>query len=97
MSKIGKAASKSKTLWPRDASKSLKFRMTVPTRQAYPGPPLGPQLGSSGINAAKFCKEFNERTKHFKEGYPIPLSLYIYEDRYLFIFYQECKYILLFC
>ena len=84
MSKIGKAVAKSKVLYPRDASKSLKFRMEIPTRQAYPSPPLGPQLGSKGINSAKFCKEFNERTKHFKEGFPIPIDLYVYDDRLAF-------------
>ena len=77
MSKAGA----SKTLWPRDPSKPLKFRMNVPTRQAFPSPPLGPSLGSKGINAPKFCKEFNERTKHYKEGYPMAIDLYIYEDR----------------
>ncbi|KAL5253777.1 hypothetical protein ACHWQZ_G013521 [Mnemiopsis leidyi] len=55
--------------------------MEIPTRQAFPTPPLGPQLGSKGINSAKFCKEFNERTKHFKEGFPLPIDLYVYDDR----------------
>ena len=37
----------------------------------------------TGVNIAKFCKEFNERTKHFKEGYPTPIDLYIKPDRYI--------------
>ena len=81
MSKIGKALGKAKVLYPQDASKSLKFRMTIPTRQAFPAPPLGPNLGSKGINSGKFCKEFNERTKHFKEGFPVAIDLFIHDDR----------------
>ena len=86
MSKIAKAlGAKSKTQYPRDATKPLKFRMTVPTRQAFPSPPLGPQLGSKGINSAKFCKEFNDRTKQFKPGFPMPLDLTIYDDRLVYL------------
>src|SRR5207302_7844732 len=31
--------------------------------QANPAPPIGPALGSKGINIMEFCKQFNARTQ----------------------------------
>jgi len=35
----------------------------IRSQHAESGPPLGTVLGNIGINAVKFCKEFNEYTK----------------------------------
>ena len=43
-------------------------------------PPVGPALGSYGINIQAFIKEFNERTKN-SMGLIIPAVITIYADR----------------
>ena len=48
--------------------------------QANPAPPIGPALGSKGLNIMEFCKQFNARTQ--KEGDTvIPVVITIYQDR----------------
>ena len=32
-------------------------------RTSQPGSPIGPALGSKGINIMEFCKQFNARTQ----------------------------------
>ncbi|XP_072032578.1 large ribosomal subunit protein uL11m-like [Amphiura filiformis] len=49
--------------------------------KAAPGPPLGPALGARGIAIGAFCKDFNEKTKHIKEGTPLPSIITINPDR----------------
>lgn len=49
--------------------------------QAAPSPPVGPALGSKGIKAIDFCKEFNARTASFQPGTPIPVLITIKPDR----------------
>lgn len=48
------------------------LKLWIQAGAANPGPPLGPQIGQRGINIAVFCKDFNERTKHVKQGVPLP-------------------------
>ncbi|VDP31601.1 unnamed protein product [Soboliphyme baturini] len=57
------------------------FKTYIRAGQAAPSPPLGPQLGERGINAANFCKEFNKKTEHIIEGVPLPTRIYIKPDR----------------
>ena len=47
---------------------------------ANPSPPVGPALGSKGLNIMEFCKQFNARTKE-KTGTLLPVLITIYADK----------------
>jgi large subunit ribosomal protein L11 len=59
---------------------TAKVKLQCPGGQATPAPPVGPALGSHGVNIAAFVKEFNDRTKDQK-GLVIPCEITIYKDR----------------
>jgi large subunit ribosomal protein L11 len=48
--------------------------------QANPAPPIGPALGSKGINIMEFCKQFNARTQD-KIGKILPVLITLYTDK----------------
>ena len=48
--------------------------------QANPAPPIGPALGSKGLNIMEFCKQFNARTQD-KPGKVLPVLITIYADK----------------
>jgi large subunit ribosomal protein L11 len=48
--------------------------------EASPAPPIGPALGSKGVNIMEFCKQFNARTQKDK-GTIIPVEITVYADR----------------
>ena len=48
--------------------------------QANPAPPIGPALGSKGINIMEFCKQFNARTQD-KPGKVVPVVITVYGDK----------------
>ena len=48
--------------------------------QANPAPPIGPALGSKGINIMEFCKQFNGRTQD-KPGKVLPVLITVYADK----------------
>jgi large subunit ribosomal protein L11 len=52
----------------------------VPAGQANPAPPIGPALGSQGVNIMAFCKEFNAATQK-QAGMIIPVVITVYADR----------------
>ena len=47
---------------------------------ANPSPPVGPALGSKGVNIMDFCKQFNARTQE-KAGKVLPVIITVYSDK----------------
>jgi large subunit ribosomal protein L11 len=60
---------------------SALIKLYVNAGQATPSPPIGPALGQVGIKAIDFCKQFNEQTKNFLPGTPLPVKIYTKSDR----------------
>jgi large subunit ribosomal protein L11 len=59
---------------------TAKIKLQCPAGQATPAPPVGPALGSHGVNIAAFVKEFNDRTRD-QMGMIIPVVISVYKDR----------------
>jgi large subunit ribosomal protein L11 len=55
-------------------------KLQVKGGQANPAPPIGPALGSKGINIMEFCKQFNARTQE-KPGVVLPVLITYYKDK----------------
>lgn len=55
-------------------------KLQLPAGKATPAPPVGPALGSYGINIMAFVKEYNEKTSS-QAGSIIPVEVTIYSDR----------------
>lgn len=51
------------------------------SNNAEPGPPLGTILGNLGVNSAKFCKDFNEFTKHLPSYFVLKVRILVFENR----------------
>jgi len=56
------------------------LKLQVKGGSANPAPPIGPALGSKGLNIMDFCKQFNARTQD-KPGQVLPVLLTIYNDK----------------
>ena len=54
--------------------------MQIKGGAANPSPPVGPALGSKGINIMEFCKQFNARTQD-KAGKVLPVVITYYADK----------------
>lgn len=66
---------------PQMAAKVSGFvKLAIAAGEASPAPPVGPALGSKGVNIMGFCKEYNARTQD-KKGQIIPVEITVYEDR----------------
>ena len=55
-------------------------KLQVKGGSANPAPPIGPALGSKGLNIMEFCKQFNARTQD-KMGKVLPVLITVYNDK----------------
>lgn len=56
------------------------IKLQIKGGAANPSPPVGPALGSKGINIMEFCKQFNARTQE-KAGKVLPVVITYYTDK----------------
>jgi large subunit ribosomal protein L11 len=56
------------------------LKLQIRGGQANPSPPVGPALGSKGLNIMEFCKQFNARTQD-RMGQLLPVVISIYGDK----------------
>ena len=56
------------------------IKLQIKGGAANPSPPVGPALGSKGVNIMEFCKQFNARTQD-KAGKVIPVVITVYADK----------------
>lgn len=62
----------------KEVAKIIKLQ--IKGGAANPQPPLGPALGSAGVNIMEFCKQFNGRTQNYA-GKLIPVVITVYGDK----------------
>ena len=72
--------------WPGkgcDMAKKIDgyINLVVPAGQANPSPPIGPALGSRGVNIMGFCKDFNAKTQGMEQGMPVPCLITVFSDK----------------
>ncbi|KAB5521833.1 hypothetical protein DKX38_026152 [Salix brachista] len=69
---------------PKPGGKAKKviglIKLALEAGKATPAPPVGPALGSKGVNIMAFCKDYNARTAD-KAGYVIPVEITVYDDK----------------
>ena len=56
------------------------IKLQIEAGKATPAPPVGPALGSSGVNIMQFVKEFNDRTAN-QPGMIKPVVISVYKDK----------------
>ena len=56
------------------------IKLQIEAGKATPAPPVGPAVGSSGVNIMQFVKEFNDRTAN-QPGMIIPVVITVYKDK----------------
>lgn len=67
---------------------TAKIKLQCPGGQATPAPPVGPALGSHGVNIGEFVKRFNDKTKD-AAGLIIPVEIIVYKDKKFDIIYKS--------
>ena len=55
------------------------IKLQIKGGAANPSPPVGPALGSKGVNIMDFCKQFNARTQD-KAGKVLPVIITVYGE-----------------
>ena len=55
-------------------------KLNVKGGMANPAPPIGPALGSKGVNIMEFCKRFNAQTQE-QQGKVLPVIISVYKDK----------------
>jgi large subunit ribosomal protein L11 len=72
------------TLTPKNSNMAKEIsgyvKLQVKGGQANPAPPIGPALGSKGVNIMEFCKQFNARTQD-RIGKVLPVLLTVFTDK----------------
>ena len=56
------------------------IKLQIKGGAANPSPPVGPALGSKGVNIMEFCKQFNARTQE-QAGKILPVVITVYADK----------------
>ena len=56
------------------------IKLQIKGGAANPSPPVGPAMGSKGVNIMDFCKQFNARTQD-KAGKVLPVIITVYSDK----------------
>lgn len=56
------------------------IKLEIPAGKANPAPPIGPALGSAGVNIVAFCKEYNAKTQN-RTGDILPVIINVYADK----------------
>lgn len=56
------------------------IKLQIKGGAANPSPPVGPALGSKGVNIMQFCKQFNARTQE-QAGKVLPVLITVYADK----------------
>jgi large subunit ribosomal protein L11 len=56
------------------------IKLQIPAGKANPAPPIGPALGSAGVNIMGFCKDFNAKTQGLG-GVTLPVVITVYNDK----------------
>jgi len=56
------------------------IKLQIKGGAANPSPPVGPALGSKGVNIMEFCKQFNARTQD-QAGKVLPVIITVFSDK----------------
>ena len=56
------------------------IKLQIKGGAAHPAPPVGPALGSKGLNIMDFCKQFNAATQA-QAGKVLPVVITVYSDK----------------